>query len=83
VPRSEQSPPPKEHETSSPERLDKPKSLRDRLREHRVLGGAAACLLFAAVIGGLFYWLSVRDYESTDDAFVAARSFSIAPKVGG
>ncbi len=29
------------------------------------------------------YWLDIRHYESTDDAFVAARSFSIAPKVGG
>ena len=29
------------------------------------------------------YWLSIRNYESTDDAFVTARSFSIAPKVGG
>jgi membrane fusion protein (multidrug efflux system) len=33
--------------------------------------------------GGLAYWLSVRNYESTYDAFVAARSFSVAPKVGG
>jgi membrane fusion protein, multidrug efflux system len=35
------------------------------------------------VIGGIAYWLAVRNYETTDDAFVAARSFSIAPKVGG
>ena len=41
------------------------------------------CLLLVAVTGGLAYWLSVRNYESTDDAFVAARSFSVAPKVGG
>src|SRR5581483_8706308 len=33
--------------------------------------------------GGLMYWLDTRDYEWTDDAFVAARSFSIAPKVSG
>jgi membrane fusion protein (multidrug efflux system) len=43
----------------------------------------ATCLLIVVAIGGLLYWLSVRDYESTDDAFVAARSFSVAPKVGG
>jgi len=53
------------------------------LREHWVLATVAACLLLVAVIGGLAYWLSVRNYESTDDAFVAARSFSVAPKVGG
>jgi len=54
-----------------------------RLREHWVLATVGACLLLAAAIGGLAYWLAVRDYESTDDAFVTARSFSIAPKVGG
>src|SRR5262249_21359446 len=52
-------------------------------REHWVLATVGACLLLAAAIGGLAYWLAVRDYESTDDAFVTARSFSIAPKVGG
>jgi membrane fusion protein, multidrug efflux system len=60
-----------------------PSSLRDRLREHWLLVTVMTCLLLAAAIGGLSYWLSVRDYESTDDAFVAARSFSVAPKVGG
>jgi len=58
-------------------------SLRDRLREHWLLATVAAGLVLVAAIGGLLYWLNVRDYESTDDAFVAARSFSIAPKVGG
>jgi len=58
-------------------------SLRNRLREHWLLATVAAGLVLVAAIGGLLYWLNVRDYESTDDAFVAARSFSIAPKVGG
>jgi membrane fusion protein (multidrug efflux system) len=53
------------------------------LREHWILVTAVACLLLVAAIGGLAYWLSVRNYESTDDAFVAARSFSVASKVGG
>jgi membrane fusion protein (multidrug efflux system) len=58
-------------------------SLRDRLRQHPFLMAAGICVLAAAAIGGLTYWLNVRHYESTDDAFVAARSFSVAPKVGG
>jgi membrane fusion protein (multidrug efflux system) len=57
--------------------------LRDRLRQHWVLATAAACILVVVLIAGLLYWLNIRHYESTDDAFVAARSFSIAPKVGG
>lgn len=85
VPRPEQLPPPKDRETTAPpkSKADDEPSLRDRLREHWLIATVAACLLIVAAIGGLLYWLSVRDYESTDDAFVAARSFSIAPKVGG
>jgi membrane fusion protein, multidrug efflux system len=85
VQRPEQLPPPKDRkpETPPPKADDKKPSLRDRLREHWLLATVAICLLIAAAFGGLLYWLSVRDYESTDDAFVAARSFSIAPKVGG
>lgn len=63
----------------------KPKtpSLLDRLREHWLLATIGAIVLIAALVGGLLYWLEVRHYESTDDAFVAARSFSVASKVGG
>jgi len=61
----------------------KTSSWRDRLREHWIVAAAGACALLIALIGGLAYWLNVRHYESTDDAFIAARSFSVAPKVGG
>ncbi len=60
-----------------------PPSLRERLREHWILATVTAILLLIAIIGGVAYWLDIRNYESTDDAFIAARSFSIAPKVGG
>jgi membrane fusion protein, multidrug efflux system len=58
-------------------------SLRDRLREHWLLASVAACVLLVVLIGGIAYWLDVRHFETTDDAFIAARSFSVAPKVGG
>ncbi|MCS3495585.1 membrane fusion protein (multidrug efflux system) [Bradyrhizobium japonicum] len=58
-------------------------TLRERLREHWLLATVGATVLIGAVVGGLLYWLEVRHYESTDDAFVAARSFSVASKVGG
>jgi membrane fusion protein, multidrug efflux system len=58
-------------------------SLRDRMREHWLLATVGAIVLLAALIAGLLYWLQVRHYESTDDAFVAARTFSVAAKVGG
>lgn len=65
------------------EKRDGTPSLRDRLREHWLLASVGAFALIGAIIGGLLYWLEVRHYESTDDAFVAARSFSVASKVGG
>ena len=59
------------------------RSFAAQLRQHWMLATAAVCLLLIAAIGGITYWLEVRDFESTDDAFIAARSFSVAPKVGG
>jgi membrane fusion protein (multidrug efflux system) len=57
--------------------------MRDRLRGHWMIAIAGAGILLIALIGGITYWLNIRHYESTDDAFIAARSFTIAPKVGG
>jgi membrane fusion protein (multidrug efflux system) len=54
-----------------------------RLRQHWVPAVAVGSIAVIALVAGLLYWLSIRNYESTDDAFVAARSFSIAPKVSG
>ncbi|WP_375464890.1 HlyD family secretion protein [uncultured Methylobacterium sp.] len=46
-----------------------------------ILGGIAIVLLGVA---GFFFWLiDLHPYESTDDAFVDARQFSVAPKVSG
>ena len=54
------------------------------LRRHPwwfVLGGLAVVALGVATF---VYWrIYLHPYETTDDAFVDARSFTIAPKVGG
>ncbi|MGY8679312.1 HlyD family secretion protein [Bradyrhizobium sp. UFLA05-153] len=68
------------HEASDASRAT---SLRDRLREHWLIATAGALVLIAVLVSGLVYWLNIRHYESTDDAFIAARSFSVASKVGG
>lgn len=80
----------KEAPKTSPDRTSDAKdqkpatpSQRDRLREHWLPATVGAIFLLAALTGALLYWLEVRNYESTDDAFVAARSFSVASKVGG
>src|SRR5205085_8251913 len=67
----EQLQPPKDRQANSAtQETEKPSpSLPDRLREHWLLASVATCLLLVAVIGGVVYWLGVRDYESIDDAF--------------
>jgi membrane fusion protein, multidrug efflux system len=53
------------------------------LRRHPV-GLVLGLLLFIlAVAAGYLYWDYAKQLESTDDAFIAARQFAIAPKVSG
>jgi membrane fusion protein (multidrug efflux system) len=53
------------------------------LRRHPV-GVPVAALAFAlAAAGGYLYWDNAQHFETTDDAFIAARQFAIAPKVAG
>ena len=42
-----------------------------------------ALLVLAMVIAGLIWWLNARHYESTDDAFIDARTVSISSQVNG
>lgn len=51
-------------------------------RKPYVIGGAIVILLLLAG-GGVFYWLSTRDLESTDDAFIDGRAVTIAPRISG
>lgn len=66
---------------------DEPEDEKQRpniLRRHPwafLLGGLA---VVALCVGVFFYWLLyMHPYESTDDAFVDARSIAVQPKVGG
>lgn len=72
-------------ETSEPqEEEDAPKpTIGARLRQHWLLSTIGFVVLVAAIAFGGIYWLNARHFESTDDAFVDARSFSVAAKVGG
>jgi membrane fusion protein (multidrug efflux system) len=61
------------------EPADKTRWLRRQPRA--ALGGL---ILFIFVTGaGYLYWDYARHFATTDDAFIAARQFSIAPKVSG
>ncbi|TGD98402.1 HlyD family secretion protein [Methylobacterium nonmethylotrophicum] len=54
------------------------------IRRHPLWLVLGAILLLLAAAGGYWYWLTfIHPYESTDDAFVDARQFSVSPKVSG
>ena len=72
--------------SSGPERQaetprdDEPRGKQTR----RALHASLAAVLLASVAGvGYLYWDNARRYETTDDAFIAARQFAVAPKVAG
>jgi membrane fusion protein, multidrug efflux system len=55
-----------------------------RPRHRRALAiGGGAILFLAAAASGYVYWDYTRRFESTDDAFIQARQFAVAPKVSG
>jgi membrane fusion protein (multidrug efflux system) len=56
---------------------------RGALRKHPFAIGIAALILIAAIVGGVFWYLHARNYETTDDAFIDGRPVSISPEVTG
>ncbi len=56
---------------------------RGLLRRRPVVSAIGALLLASALGGGYLYVDHITRFQSTDDAFIAARQFSIAPKVSG
>ena len=55
---------------------------KSRLRRRLILGAGALLVLVGAPAGYL-YWDNISHFESTDDAFIAARQIAVAPKVAG
>jgi membrane fusion protein, multidrug efflux system len=49
----------------------------------RLLLAIGLPLLFVSMAAGYVYWDNASHFQSTDDAFIAARSIPIAPKVAG
>lgn len=53
------------------------------LRRHPIATGIGAIALAAMATAGGVYWDYARHFQTTDDAFIAARQFAVAPKVPG
>ncbi len=52
-------------------------------RRHPIAVVIGPVLFVLALAGGYAYWSYASHFESTDDAFIAARQSSLAPKVSG
>jgi membrane fusion protein (multidrug efflux system) len=53
------------------------------LHRRPIVSAIGAILLASALGGGYVYLDYAERFQSTDDAFIAARQFSLAPKVSG
>src|SRR5215813_8716436 len=71
----------KQIERDEDERGDVPRKGMLRQRLFALVGGSV--LFFVVLPAGYVYWDYASHFESTDDAFIAARQFTIAPKVPG
>jgi membrane fusion protein (multidrug efflux system) len=68
-------------EHADDERRDEPR--KGMLRRHPLAFVGGLILLVVLLPAGYLYWDYASHFESTDDAFIAARLFTIAPKVPG
>jgi membrane fusion protein (multidrug efflux system) len=53
------------------------------LRRHPLAALVGLLLLIAVASATYLYWDYARYFQSTDDAFIAARQFAVAPKISG
>ncbi|HTW72603.1 MAG TPA: HlyD family secretion protein [Acetobacteraceae bacterium] len=76
-----------ERPTPSPQDLQAPTQGEATPRKggpRRLLSLSLGTLLLVSVAaGGYLYWDNASHFETTDDAFIAARQFAIAPEVSG
>jgi membrane fusion protein (multidrug efflux system) len=61
----------------------KPGGLWQTIRRHPYVTAALIILVIVLIVAGVMYWLYARQYESTDDAFIDARTASIGAQVSG
>jgi len=75
---AERAPPPAAQQEKPVERPRK-----SWLRRHPVLAPVGLVALLFMAAAGYLYWDQTSHFESTDDAFIAARQLAIAPQVAG
>jgi membrane fusion protein (multidrug efflux system) len=76
-------PPEREDQHLELDRKPKDTPRKGLLRRHPLSFVVGLPLFILAAAGGYLYWDYAEHFETTDDAFIAARQFAIAPKVPG
>jgi len=67
----------------APSKAGRDKPRRSFVRRHPIALAIGVPLLLLVGAGGYLYWDYSGHFQTTDDAFIAARQFAIAPKVSG
>jgi membrane fusion protein, multidrug efflux system len=60
----------------------KPQAWIDRMRRRRRMVLIVAALIIVAIVAVVTWWVNASGYETTDDAFIDARTVSISAQVG-
>lgn len=66
-----------------PSTKPKPLSTLTKLRRSPFIVVGVIIVIVAILIGGLLWWLTARHYESTDDAYIDARTVQISAQIAG
>ena len=66
---------------SVPDSAPKDRSWPTTLRQHRALVLALAALCIVVLVGVTIWWITASRYESTDDAFIDARTVTISSQL--
>jgi membrane fusion protein, multidrug efflux system len=60
-----------------------PRSWRRRIFQHPYVAASAVLALAITILAAVIWWMSARNYETTDDAFIDARTIPISSQVNG
>ncbi|MEI9413783.1 HlyD family secretion protein [Mesorhizobium sp. Cs1321R2N1] len=72
-----------ERETRNKEAVEQKPSLLGFPRRHPYASVAILIVLLLAAVGLVMWWLNARQYESTDDAFIDARTITVSAEISG
>jgi membrane fusion protein, multidrug efflux system len=76
-------PPEPDEEVEPPNRDTGGEARKSWLRRHPIAVALGLLCLVPALPAGYLYWDYTSHFETTDDAYIAARQFAIAPEVSG